>query len=108
MFKLIMGCNIKFICLSILAFGSISMYGCHTSKKANFKDGFIQIFNGKNFDNRIGDTTTYWHVEDSSLVGIVTPATRPAHAGSFSQHPVEKAYNNIVLYIYCTLRTCSI
>ncbi|HEY1202511.1 MAG TPA: DUF1080 domain-containing protein, partial [Niastella sp.] len=38
------------------------------------KDGFIQIFNGKNLNNWIGDST-YWRVEDSSLVGIVTPET---------------------------------
>jgi len=40
-------------------------YSFHTSKKAINKDGFIQVFNGKNQYNRPGDFT-WWHVEDGS------------------------------------------
>ncbi len=37
-------------------------------------DGFVQIFDGKTLTNWKGDST-YWHVEDGSLVGEVTPTT---------------------------------
>ena len=74
MFKRIMVINIRFICLAALAVVIMLLYSCHTSKKAIGEEGFIQIFNGKNLNNWVGDST-YWHVEDSSLVGIVTPAT---------------------------------
>jgi hypothetical protein len=57
--------------LSVLLLGS-----CHTVKKAGHKDedGFVRIFDGRTLDNWVGDTT-YWRVEDSCLVGVVTPAT---------------------------------
>lgn len=38
------------------------------------EDGFVQIFDGKTLTNWKGDST-YWHVEDGSLVGEVTPTT---------------------------------
>ena len=49
---------------------------CHTVKKAGQKDeeGFVRIFDGRTLDNWVGDST-YWRVEDSCLVGVVTPAT---------------------------------
>lgn len=37
-------------------------------------DGFVQIFDGKTLADWEGDTT-YWKVEDGSLVGEVTPTT---------------------------------
>lgn len=37
-------------------------------------DGFVQIFDGKTLTDWEGDTT-YWSVEDGSLVGTVTPTT---------------------------------
>ncbi len=37
-------------------------------------DGFVQIFDGKTLTDWEGDTT-YWSVEDGSLVGTVTPST---------------------------------
>jgi hypothetical protein len=36
--------------------------------------GFVRIFNGKNLDGWKGDPV-YWHVEDSNLVGEITPST---------------------------------
>jgi hypothetical protein len=50
--------------------------GCRTAKNAGDKDaaGFVQIFDGKTLNNWVGDST-YWRVEDSCLVGVVTPAT---------------------------------
>jgi hypothetical protein len=74
MFKRIIIIYIRLICLATSAICAMFFYSCHISKMAISKDGFIQIFNGKNLNNWIGDST-YWHVEDSSLVGIVTPAT---------------------------------
>lgn len=74
MFKRIIVIHIRLIWLATSAFCTMFFYSCHTSKMAIDKDGFIQIFNGKNLNNWIGDST-YWHVEDSSLVGIITPAT---------------------------------
>jgi hypothetical protein len=52
------------------------MTGCHTVRKAGSKDkdGFVQIFNGQTLENWMGDTI-YWHVQDSCLVGTVTPET---------------------------------
>lgn len=49
---------------------------CHTANHTAYKDreGFVRIFDGKTLNNWSGDTT-YWHVEDSCLVGIVTPET---------------------------------
>jgi hypothetical protein len=59
-----------------ILFGGLLLPACHSGKEAASKDrnNFIQIFNGKTLDNWEGDTT-YWHVEDNCLVGIVTPAT---------------------------------
>lgn len=74
MFKRIMVIYIRLKYLATLPICAMFFYSCHTSKMAINKDGFIQIFNGKNLNTWIGDST-YWHVEDSSLVGIVTPAT---------------------------------
>ena len=34
----------------------------------------VRIFDGRTLDNWVGDTT-YWRVEDSCLVGVVTPQT---------------------------------
>ncbi len=38
------------------------------------EEGFVPIFNGKSLEGWSGDTT-YWKVEDGSLVGQVTPTT---------------------------------
>ena len=59
------------ILLSVLAVG-----GCRTTRSAEQKDedGFVRIFDGRTLNNWVGDTT-YWRVEDSCLVGVVTPAT---------------------------------
>ena len=40
----------------------------------NDDDGFVQIFDGKTLDNWEGDTT-YWSVNNESLVGQITPST---------------------------------
>ena len=50
--------------------------GCHTVKHTGHKDddGFVRIFDGSTLNNWAGDTT-YWRVEDSCLVGVVTPET---------------------------------
>ena len=60
----------------ILSIAVYLLVSCHLGKKATNSDqaGFTQIFNGKTLDNWEGDTT-YWHVEDNCLVGIVTPST---------------------------------
>lgn len=57
--------------LSVLSFSS-----CHTAKLTGDKDedGFVRIFDGRTLKNWEGDTT-YWRVEDSCLVGVVTPET---------------------------------
>src|SRR5258706_10368791 len=49
---------------------------CSTVKKGARQDaeGFIPIFDGKTLDRWLGDPT-YWRVEDSCLVGVVTSAT---------------------------------
>lgn len=38
------------------------------------KDGFVKIFDGKTLNGWEGDST-YWSVEDGSIVGVITPAT---------------------------------
>jgi len=43
-------------------------------KQSKDKEGFVQIFNGKNLDGWNGDAT-YWSVQGGCLVGTVTPAT---------------------------------
>jgi len=57
--------------LAVLSFGS-----CKTAKHLGQSNegGFVRIFDGRSLENWVGDTT-YWRVEDSCLVGIVTPAT---------------------------------
>jgi hypothetical protein len=60
----------------VLAAVGGSLNGCHPVKEArgSDKDGFVRIFDGQTLHNWVGDTT-YWRVEDSCLVGVVTPAT---------------------------------
>ena len=77
MFKLIRGFNIlKYSCICGIVLEVLSLYSCHTIRKAGDKDedGFVRIFDGKTLNNWVGDTT-YWRVEDSCLVGTVTPET---------------------------------
>jgi hypothetical protein len=59
------------VLLSVMSLGS-----CHTIKQTGHKDedGFVRIFDGRTLNNWEGDTT-YWRVEDSCLVGVVTPET---------------------------------
>ena len=54
----------------------LSINACRTARSAGQKDGdgFVRIFDGATLNNWMGDTT-YWRVEDSCLVGVVTPAT---------------------------------
>lgn len=77
MFKLIGTCNLlKYACMAAMVLVSAFMYSCHATKMAGNKDaaGFVRIFDGKTLNNWVGDST-YWRVEDSCLVGIVTPET---------------------------------
>jgi hypothetical protein len=62
--------------ISGMLIGALLLNSCHTIRKARYKDkgDFVQIFDGKTLNNWVGDTT-YWRVEDSCLVGIVTPET---------------------------------
>lgn len=55
---------------------SLSFNGCRPAKNSidKDKDGFVRIFDGSNLNNWVGDST-YWRVEDSCLVGVVTPST---------------------------------
>lgn len=50
--------------------------GCSISNSETAKndEGFVKIFDGKSLNNWVGDST-YWSVEDSCLVGTITPAT---------------------------------
>jgi hypothetical protein len=59
-----------------ILFSALSFGSCHTVKNAvhTDEDGFVRIFDGRTLDNWVGDTT-YWRVEDSCLVGVVTPET---------------------------------
>jgi hypothetical protein len=59
-----------------ILFPVLLLGSCHTAKEAGYKDkdGFIRIFDGKTLNNWAGDTT-YWRVEDSCLVGVITPET---------------------------------
>lgn len=54
----------------------LSLSHCSTTKNTAGRDaeGFVPIFDGKTLNQWKGDTT-YWKVEDSCLVGIVTPET---------------------------------
>jgi len=63
--------TIAFALLSLLAFGSCRSAKNNTSKS---DDGFVRIFDGATLNNWVGDST-YWRVEDSCLVGVITPAT---------------------------------
>lgn len=77
MFKIIARIDIlKFACLTGMLIGGLILNSCQTTRKARYKDkgDFIRIFDGKTLNNWVGDTT-YWRVEDSCLVGIVTPET---------------------------------
>jgi len=48
---------------------------CSTSNNSQHTgDGYIPMFDGKTLNGWEGDST-YWHVEDGCLVGVVTPAT---------------------------------
>ena len=63
--------GIVLVLLSVLCF-----YNCRTAKNPGLDDeqGFTRIFDGKTLDDWEGDSA-YWRMEDSCLVGIVTPAT---------------------------------
>ena len=53
----------------------IIFLGCSTSSKSQgTQKGFVQIFDGKTLKGWEGDST-YWRVENGSLVGEITPAT---------------------------------
>ena len=67
---------LKNTCISGMLIGALLLESCHTTRKARYKGkgDFEQIFDGKTLNNWVGDTT-YWRVEDSCLVGIVTPET---------------------------------
>src|SRR6185295_14611133 len=77
MFNLIRSIDIlKYTCISGVVFGVLLLHSCHAVKEGGYrnKDGFISIFDGRTLANWVGDTT-YWRVEDSCLVGTVTPET---------------------------------
>ncbi|MBL7699614.1 MAG: DUF1080 domain-containing protein [Chitinophagaceae bacterium] len=59
--------------LSVLIFQGCSS-PAPSAPVENDDTGFVRIFNGTNLDGWKGDTV-YWHVEDSNLVGEITPAT---------------------------------
>ncbi|HEX6426344.1 MAG TPA: DUF1080 domain-containing protein [Niastella sp.] len=67
---------LKYTCITGILIGGVLLDSCHTTRKAGDQDndGFVQIFDGKTLNNWVGDST-YWRVEDSCLVGIVTPET---------------------------------
>ncbi|MDP4131888.1 MAG: DUF1080 domain-containing protein [Bacteroidota bacterium] len=52
----------------------ISSCGNFNNKHSPDGEGFVQIFDGKTLDHWKGDSV-YWRVEDSCLVGVVTPET---------------------------------
>lgn len=62
---------LAFALFLLFAFGS-----CWFAKNSGGKssDGFVRIFDGATLNNWVGDST-YWRVEDSCLVGVITPAT---------------------------------
>ena len=54
---------------------SLLVTHCSSPKKSgNGKDGFRDIFDGKTLNGWEGDST-YWKVEDGSILGTVTPET---------------------------------
>jgi len=59
-------------CLFVLLFSGFSLM-CLAGNNLSDK-GFVEIFDGKTLANWKGDSS-YWHVEDGCLVGIVTPET---------------------------------
>lgn len=59
-----------FICLIIISFSA----ACSNGESPQTNDEFISIFDGKTLDQWKGDST-YWRVEEGTLVGEVTPAT---------------------------------
>jgi hypothetical protein len=67
---------LKYTCIFGMLIGALLLNSCQTTRKARYRDkgDFVQIFDGKTLTNWVGDTI-YWRVEDSCLVGIVTPET---------------------------------
>jgi len=66
----------KWACIYGTIYGFLLLNSCHTAGQTVYKDkdGFAPIFDGKTLHNWDGDTT-YWHVEDGCLTGVVTPET---------------------------------
>ena len=62
--------------IAVALLSLILLSNCGTAKNNVHKsdDGFVRIFDGSTLNNWVGDTI-YWRVEDSCLVGVVTPAT---------------------------------
>lgn len=84
--------NFKLICLSAIAF-IFMVASCNNSDGAgankevaedssSAEDGFVQIFNGKTLDGWEGDTT-YWRVENGSLIGEINGSTPVPKANTF-------------------------
>lgn len=71
MYILIKNSRLAVVLLLLPAFLS-----CRTANNSRgvSNDGFVRIFDGATLNNWVGDST-YWRVEDSCLVGVVTPAT---------------------------------
>ena len=65
-------CLLSFYCMAL----GLGLSNCRAPKHSagQDKEGFVQIFDGKTLNQWKGDPT-YWKVEDSCLVGIVTPET---------------------------------
>ena len=62
--------------MAVILSSALLLVGCRATRIAGQKDedGFVRIFDGRTLHNWVGDST-YWRVEDSCLVGVVTPAT---------------------------------
>ncbi len=62
--------------LSLLILISATTFSCdnQTKKEQSDDEGFVPVFDGKTLDGWQGDST-YWRVEDGSLVGEITPST---------------------------------
>lgn len=74
--------ELKFITVGVMLIALLAG-GCNTSAMTNQNEGdsaavvegdFVEIFDGKTLQGWEGDTT-YWKVENGSLVGEVTPST---------------------------------
>lgn len=68
--------SLRFVDILSLLFITI-LTGCSAAKKqgdSSNEKGYVNIFDGKTLKGWEGDPT-YWHVEDGSLVGEVTPQT---------------------------------